>query len=638
MDTMNYVLVVNVGPVQGFIATARKTRDLWFGSWLLSELSIRAAEVIEHECGGTIISPARDRTAGGMMVNRITAVLDLSGLQVLDKLLLPKLIARLEEEWSHLDAPSTLGGLDPNVDAVAQLRDLPECVWAAVPISSDYKSARDEAEILIAARKTTRDFAPVTWGAPKAKSSLDGVRESVIPHEAYALADASPEERQRYHDELYRKYKAGPAERLSAVDLLKRHGGDKHPVPSTSHMAALPLVMRMEANVALVGAKVGDLLEALKKAGVDLQTLRDTLHDSAMVGGNDASFLFESRLTEDPLGKPLPQAQVDDAVSALRAFFKSLGPGWMTYPYYALLVADGDNMGVVVDAQETREQHGALSQALSAFALRAAEIVDSAAYRGLTVYTGGDDVLALLPVHTALACARQLHDEFHVALQEFRAVDPQGETVTPSLSVGIVIAHHLEPLSEVLRLGRAAEGAAKGIRVVDKSGVKEKDAIAVTLAKRSGANRTIAGRWASGIDQRLCDFVDMHLANSIPDGAGYELQTLHYRLGAIGANPSEELAVLEPFVRAEAARIVGRKMAQQGALPVAKEIKERLRTELDRAENINQVALELIVAGEIAKACAVAGLSHAPALAPKAAPTAAAMPVQTSAAGGPTNG
>ena len=36
---MRYVMVVNIGPVQGFIAAARRTRDLKYGSWLLSELS-----------------------------------------------------------------------------------------------------------------------------------------------------------------------------------------------------------------------------------------------------------------------------------------------------------------------------------------------------------------------------------------------------------------------------------------------------------------------------------------------------------------------------------------------------------------------------------------------------------------------
>ena len=36
---MKTSMIVSIGPVQDFIATARKSRDLYFGSWLLSELS-----------------------------------------------------------------------------------------------------------------------------------------------------------------------------------------------------------------------------------------------------------------------------------------------------------------------------------------------------------------------------------------------------------------------------------------------------------------------------------------------------------------------------------------------------------------------------------------------------------------------
>lgn len=39
-------MLINIGPVQDFIATARRSRDLWFGSWFLSEISKTAARVI----------------------------------------------------------------------------------------------------------------------------------------------------------------------------------------------------------------------------------------------------------------------------------------------------------------------------------------------------------------------------------------------------------------------------------------------------------------------------------------------------------------------------------------------------------------------------------------------------------------
>ena len=43
MSEQKYLISIAIGPVQDFIASARRSRDLWFGSWLLSELSKTAA-------------------------------------------------------------------------------------------------------------------------------------------------------------------------------------------------------------------------------------------------------------------------------------------------------------------------------------------------------------------------------------------------------------------------------------------------------------------------------------------------------------------------------------------------------------------------------------------------------------------
>ncbi len=49
-----HLLAVTVGPVQDFIAAARRTRDLWFGSYLLSEISKAAAKAVRKH--GVLIS------------------------------------------------------------------------------------------------------------------------------------------------------------------------------------------------------------------------------------------------------------------------------------------------------------------------------------------------------------------------------------------------------------------------------------------------------------------------------------------------------------------------------------------------------------------------------------------------------
>ena len=54
---MTHLLAISVGPVQEFITAARRTRDLWFGSRLLSKVSLKVAKEVENQ-GGTLIFPA----------------------------------------------------------------------------------------------------------------------------------------------------------------------------------------------------------------------------------------------------------------------------------------------------------------------------------------------------------------------------------------------------------------------------------------------------------------------------------------------------------------------------------------------------------------------------------------------------
>src|SRR6185503_2143700 len=61
---------ISLGPVQEFIASARRCRDLWFGSWILSELAKAAAAGIVDALGvdgaaldALVFPAAKDRRA-----------------------------------------------------------------------------------------------------------------------------------------------------------------------------------------------------------------------------------------------------------------------------------------------------------------------------------------------------------------------------------------------------------------------------------------------------------------------------------------------------------------------------------------------------------------------------------------------
>ncbi|MEI7773522.1 MAG: type III-B CRISPR-associated protein Cas10/Cmr2, partial [Verrucomicrobiota bacterium] len=160
--------------------------------------------------------------------------------------------------------------------------------------------------------------------------------------------------------------------------------------------------------------------------------------------------------------------------------------------------------------------HVQFSECLSNFALRCAHsIVD--AYQGRLIYAGGDDVLALLPADTALACANDLQLAFtgraplcrntgiqqkapgFLTSKQFHEStgksDPSNEALVPfmvpgpsaSASVGIAIAHFKSPLQDAVRGAQAAEKRAKK--------VFGKAAVAVTLMKRSGETVEWTARW-----------------------------------------------------------------------------------------------------------------------------------------------
>ncbi len=159
--------------------------------------------------------------------------------------------------------------------------------------------------------------------------------------------------------------------------------------------------------------------------------------------------------------------------------------------------------------------HLQFSECLSNFALRCARAIVEA-YDGRLIYAGGDDVVALLPADTALACAKDLQLAFtgQQPINEKAGIRKKapgflisathkGDGGTPipfivpgpraSASVGIAIAHFKSPLQDAVRAAQAAEKRAKK--------VPGKEAVAVTVMKRSGETVEWVARWQdAGVD------------------------------------------------------------------------------------------------------------------------------------------
>lgn len=587
MDNV-YLVLFHIGPVQEFIRSARRSRDLWFGSWLLSELSKTAALEIVEQNGGdvewSLIFPAPKnlselRSDKFNVANRIVArtrkdPADL-GEAVRNKVL-ERLHEISDEAFSRIEAVAEIN----RKRAELQVDDLLELFWVACPFDDTYVKTRFKAESLMAARKVTRNFGPSTWACSEDKSSLDGLRESVIPRDVYKNMEK---------DLLRRIYDVSKGERLCGIGILKRHGkrnGDNR-FCSTSHMAAMPLLERLTESDKTA---VDEYISRLKELGIESSALNTVPFAHDVFGHNDGHLLFSERLAEFFDGDDLKEAQ-----KALEIVLKKAFGNTKPIPYYVLLHADGDHMGKIINEQQTVERHRDLSRRLSMFAQEVHPIVTR--YLGSPIYAGGEDVLALLPMHTALECAKTLALTFSREMSDFSILDPKENIVIqPTLSVGLAIVHHLDPLSKSLDLVRQAERYAKSI--------DGKNALAVSLSKRSGSELTIGGKWGT-IDQRLEWFVRLFLDEEMPTEVAYELRSLAMTLEASGEGPN---LVPREALSAEVKRILRRKRAKHGTREVDEHIIDRLTTLICAQElSVGQLANELIVARELSSAYALAG-------------------------------
>ena len=195
-----YLYVLSIGPVQGFIAAARRTRDLWIGSHLLSEISKAAARKISDMSDerGRLIFPSLEKDKlkpselpdAPNVANIILAELELSDGQ--DPHEIDQQVKEAAQgEWMQYAkgakwlAENGPGGFKVSALWDHQVNDVLEfySAWIQVPGDDyDYSNTRKRLMRLLDGRKSIRNFIQEEerdLGLPK--SSLDGARDSVLP-------------------------------------------------------------------------------------------------------------------------------------------------------------------------------------------------------------------------------------------------------------------------------------------------------------------------------------------------------------------------------------------------------------------------------------------------------------------------
>lgn len=293
-----------------------------------------------------------------------------------------------------------------------------------------------------------------------------------------------------------------PGERLCAVSMVKRFAEPAFFRPQ------LKLGPGAFEDTATVAAAVW-----LKRAGIDPDHYK----------GWNGQWLHWPKRDFAKGEDPMPA----DLWEKLRSLRSNSTAGGLPPSYYAVLMMDGDRMGAWLSGDEAPAirdvlhpklasyfgklgpealkslaakrpvgpaMHAAISQALSGFSVHVAPAVVARHY-GTLIYSGGDDLLALLPVETALSCADELYRRFRGEAGDgaeagYCRIGGQDHLMMgtkATLSAGLALVHYKSDLRRSLDEARTAEKAAKG------SG---RDALVVRACRRSGEHTQVLCPWS----------------------------------------------------------------------------------------------------------------------------------------------
>ena len=507
------ILIFTFSPVQSFISEARRTADLYVGSRILVELATAAGRAIVENGGGRedrpLLYPAvlEAHDVPNKLVARVPwERAEEIAVQAREALL---------RKWREIAATACdwLKEKEPPPDQKwseiweRQIEHHWEVYWSVALWDGDYAAAYELASRGLAAAKRARAFDP---------SEEDSRKDSLSGRRTALRLSGSKQDAGWYWSQIARQVEPARLrpegkERLDAIGAVKRFCklAQSKGFASTSSIAAADYVAALDRTPHEVMAH--------QRAVEDL--LGNCLHplSTSAIWPFDGDLLYEEtfsreRLREDYNLQTPEQHLLDRAKATLRNLFTATER--QPSPYYAIIVLDGDNMGALIAACTSAEQHRELSEKLSRFARTVGNGLGlqgegSWGYHAQLVYNGGDDVLVLSPLAEALDLAQRLAGEFE-------------QTVGATASAGIAIAHHLYPLDAALRAARQAEEQAKA--------VEGKAALCVRVLKRSGQTREMRSRWQD-MGDNMARLVG--LFRSGPDGEAQLAAGLAYDLMAV---------------------------------------------------------------------------------------------------------
>ncbi len=497
---MNRYFHFTIGPVQGFVAQARRTRDFWAGSFILSWLAATAMKTVKAQ-GGDIVFPTPDDhyldwlqgqgrgqpPRQGSIPNRFKAEVD-------DRFQPEQVVRSVRTAWQ------ALAGIvwKEDLEKYCKLDSVTHEIWdRQIDHFWDISWAFGTEANLLDRRKNWRSH-PATEEAGVKCMVMEGWQElaGVAAPNATLLAQFWNPVRAACQSDLVED------EHLCAIAFVKRRfarhfrklqnvdmpggwrlsGWELSPgVPSVMYMAAvhwLEGIIQQEETAKLIRLHevARQLLTDYGEWDTDIACISKAYQQQGgmlkRLASLDGSVFFEHILDNRKL---YSEAQAKIMREALGALATQERPT----PFYAILLMDGDSLGSHLGNPAKQPM---ISGALERFTQGVGDIVYQ--HNGFLIYAGGDDVLAMLPLEDALDCAAALRKAY---LEAFK--DPDNSF---TLSGAIEFAHVKMPLTRVLKDAHALlDNVAKDDR--------GRDAIAVRVWKPGGKALEWAMPWTKAM-------------------------------------------------------------------------------------------------------------------------------------------
>jgi CRISPR-associated protein Cmr2 len=458
-----------IGPVQGFVAQARRTRDFWAGSFILSWLSAVAIKAVKQQ-KGTILFPQPNAkfldavTHGGKgpkqgsIPNRFKAKVPKDGF---DPEKVTKAVKGAWEKLAEQVWKNDLAGIvaeDSNTKVIwkRQIENFWDIEWALVP----EENTHDALDRL----KNWRTYMPPDDPGVKCMM-MEGWQE-------LSGAERPGKQPQTFWNTVRDQKKTGIAsdlrdgEMLCAIAFVKRrfiryfkdfsHALDDgvkikgwdlpKGAPSVTYLAAahwLESILVQANEEAVLNAinafqKDASNLTEQSEWTTDISCIRDLFkdNDTKQFATLNGEVFFEHALYNKRLWEEGKREDAKNLAGQLGSLQQAANIKPAT-PFYAVLLMDGDELG-----KNLKQHSKEIALGLGEFTEGVEKIVKDNS--GFLVYAGGDDVLAILPLEDALPCATALRNYYADCFKGYPAVKT-------TLSGAIEYAHIKMPLGKILK-------------------------------------------------------------------------------------------------------------------------------------------------------------------------------------------